>query len=63
MLDQVRTTLERLRISLSRKAEQAYDDRDAERGNSRAAAYAEGEAHAYGLASDEVREAQNEDRR
>lgn len=58
MLDQMKETLARLRRSLSGKAEDAYDDRDAAGGDSRREAYAFGEAHADGVAADEVRDAE-----
>jgi hypothetical protein len=60
MLDQVVGTLRRLRNSLSGKAEQAYKDRDAAEGSTEEA-YADGEAHAYGDASDEVRKAETDE--
>ena len=60
MLDQLRNTLSRLRGSLAQKAEDAYSDRDAADGGSFAEAYAKGEAHAYGVASDEVRTAEKD---
>lgn len=59
MIDLLRKTLRRLRAGFSKKAEQAYRDRDAARDRSHAQAYAAGEAHAYGVASDEVRDAQD----
>lgn len=62
MLDQLNETLARLRRSLSGKAEDAYGDRDAAGGDLRREAYASGEAHAYGVAADEVRQAEDEDR-
>lgn len=58
MLDRLATTLRRLRLTLSGKAEQAYKDRDAASDDSRAEAYSEGEGHAYGVASDEIRDAE-----
>lgn len=58
MFDRLTTTLRRLRLTLSGKAEQAYKDRDAASHDSRAEAYSEGEGHAYGVASDEVRDAE-----
>jgi hypothetical protein len=59
MLEGLRQTLKRLRSSLSRRTEQAYEDRDAAN-NPLEAAFAEGEAHAFTIAEDEVREAQEE---
>ncbi len=61
MLDQMKEVLARLRRSLSGKAEDAYDDRDAAGGDSRREAYASGEAHAYGVAADEARDAEAAD--
>jgi len=61
MLDQLKEILAKLRRSLSGKAEDAYDDRDAAGGDSRREAYASGEAHAYGVAADEVRQAEDAD--
>jgi hypothetical protein len=59
----LRETLRKLRASLSGKAEDAYRDRDAARSRSNEESFAAGEAHAYGDASDQVREAQDaEDR-
>ena len=60
MLDALNSTLGRLRKSLSEKADEAYAERDAS-GTDEAQAYAAGESHAYGIASDEVRAAQAED--
>lgn len=53
----LRTKLSRLRVQLSAKAYNAYDERDSLRTSEIAQAYAAGEAHAYGDASDEVRAA------
>ncbi|MDX6580876.1 MAG: hypothetical protein QOI10_60 [Solirubrobacterales bacterium] len=55
----VTETLSRLRRSLSRKAEDAYTARDAAQ-TAHAATYADGEAHAYGVAANEVREAEED---
>ena len=60
MLDTLKGTLARLRRSLSAKADQAYRDRDARGATDKDKVYAEGEGHAYGVASDEVRIAQDE---
>lgn len=54
----IREVLHRLRGSLWSKSEQAYKDRDEAPDDSRAEAYAAGEAHAYGEAADEVRRAE-----
>ena len=61
MLDQVKQTLARLRRLLSGKAEDAYHDRDAAGEDSRREAYAAGEAHAYGVAVDDVRNEEQND--
>jgi len=61
MLDQTKQTLARLRRLLSGKAEDAYHDRDAAGEDSRREAYASGEAHAYGVAADEVRTEEEHD--
>jgi hypothetical protein len=60
LLDRLKGVLEGLRESLSGKAEQAYGERDAaQKGmDKRAADYAEGEGHAYGVAEGEIRDAQ-----
>ena len=55
------TTLDRLRSSLSDKADQAYKERDAMGASEMDQVYAAGEAHAYGVSSDEVRSAERED--
>jgi len=60
MLKPLKQVLDRLRTSFSGRADQAYEDRDAAKGSAEKAAYAEGEGHAYGIASDEVRDAQDE---
>jgi len=53
--------LQKLRESLSTGADEAYQRRDAAFDDSTAEAYAAGEAHAYGDASDQVRQAQAEE--
>jgi hypothetical protein len=53
-------TLKLLRGSLAGKAEDAYTKRDQAR-SARGHTYAEGEAHAYGVAEAEVRKAQRQD--
>jgi hypothetical protein len=60
VLDRLKDILEGLRESLSGKADQAYVERDAaQKGmDKRAADYAEGEGHAYGIAEGEIRDAQ-----
>lgn len=58
--DRLKKTLQRLRAVLSGKAEEAYRERDDAKEQSDAETYAAGEAHAYGIASDEVRKAQQE---
>ena len=62
MLDILKRTLARLRETLTGRADQAYKDRDQAGASIREQDYAAGEAHAYGVASDEVREAQEENR-
>jgi hypothetical protein len=54
----LKTTLERLRTTFTSRAEKAYKERDAADFSSDAEFYAAGEAHAFGVASDEVREAE-----
>jgi hypothetical protein len=53
----VTETLKRLRRSRTEKAEAAYTERD-EAESPNAARYADGQAHAYGLAADEIHEAE-----
>ncbi len=60
MLEPLRKILDRLRTSFSGQAERAYEDRDAEDEGSQRAAYAAGESHAFGVASDEVRQAEDD---
>ena len=60
MFEGLRQTLQRLRSSLSHRTEQAYEDRDAAE-TPIEAAFAEGEAHAYMAAEQEVREAEQGD--
>jgi hypothetical protein len=67
VLNQLRVTLRRLRETLSGKAEQAYRDRDAANLSTKDSAkqdsaYAAGEGHAYGVAEEEIREAEQEDK-
>ena len=58
MLNRLRGALERLRGSFDQSTEDAYARRDDRDLSSRASSYAEGEAHAYGMASDKVRSEQ-----
>ena len=57
LFDALKGTLDRIRKSLSGKADKAYNRRDAEGTTETERAYADGEGHAYGIASDEVRQA------
>lgn len=57
MFQGLRQTLGRLRAALSRCTERAYEDRDAAE-NPIEAAFAEGEAHAFTIAEEDVREAE-----
>ena len=57
----VRSAFERLFESFNTGADEAYERRDAAYEDSDAEAYAAGEAHAYGDAADQVREAQAEE--
>ncbi len=60
MISRLKEILDRLRDSLSAKAENAYKERDEAQQDSRAESYSAGEAHAYGVSADEVREAEKE---
>ena len=60
MPDNVRRALGRLRETLWNRTEQAYADRDSEGNTDYARTFAAGEAHAYGIAEMDVRDAQNE---
>ena len=60
MLDGLISTLRRLRGRLAGKAEEAYEKRDSAESDSREESYAAGEAHAYGVAADEVRKEQQD---
>jgi hypothetical protein len=53
----LKTTLERLERTLAARVEQAYEDRDRAPEFSTKRGYAAGEAHAYAVAIDEVRQA------
>ena len=57
VLDVLKTKVTRLREVLSANADKAYRERDAAGVSDRDRAYAEGEGHAYGIASDELRRA------
>jgi hypothetical protein len=57
VLDVLKTKLTRLGEVLSANADKAYRERDEEGVSDRARAYAAGEGHAYGIASDKVRSA------
>jgi hypothetical protein len=59
MPDSRKSVLSSLRASLARKVEGAYIERDEAGDDDFAAAYAEGESHAYSVAEHEVRTAQN----
>jgi hypothetical protein len=61
MLDRLKQTLRRLRGSFSDKAEDAYAERDAAPSTSHAESFADGKAHAYGEASDDVRKAESDE--
>jgi hypothetical protein len=60
MFNRLTQTLSRLRSSLSRRTEQAYEERDAAE-TPLEAAYAEGQAQAFTVAEEEVREAEQEE--
>jgi hypothetical protein len=60
VLGQLNKTLDRLRKTLWARTEQAYVDRDAKGANDQAQSYASGEAHAYGVAEEDVRDAQRD---
>ena len=57
MIQPLKRVLDTLQSKLSGRAEQAYKDRDSMR-TQEARSYADGEAHAYGVASDDVRNEQ-----
>ena len=56
----LRRALEGLRATLSDRTEEAYTDRDATGITEKARMFAAGEAHAYGIAEMDVRDAQKE---
>jgi hypothetical protein len=58
--ERIKSTLQKLFEGFNTGADQAYQRRDAAYEDSDAEAYAAGEAHAYGDAADQVREAQAE---
>ena len=59
---QLSGVLERLRGLLGDRTEQAYAERDAQGAtNPQGNSYAAGEAHAYGVAEEDVRDAQKRD--
>ena len=60
MFNRLTQTLTRLRSSLSHRTEQAYEERDAAE-TPIEAAYAEGQARAFTVAEEEVREAEQGD--
>ena len=60
MLNEPRSVLQRLRTKLFQRTEQAYTDRDAKGVTDQAKSFAAGEAHAYGMAEKDVRDAQKE---
>ena len=58
MLDRLGNTLRWLQESFAERAKQAFARRDAAEVGSRTAERADAEGHAYGVAEDEVRSAQ-----
>ena len=56
----IKSTLQTLFEGFNTGADEAYERRDAAYEDSDAEAYAAGEAHAYGVAADQVRQAQAE---
>jgi len=60
LLDQLTRVLDRLRATVSGRADQAHADRDEEGASGEAQMYAAGEAHAYSVAEEDVREAQRD---
>ncbi len=57
----LKTTLERLRLSLNRKTETAYAERDEAAPSSTEESFAAGEAYAYGDAAEDVRKEQRDE--
>ena len=60
VIDVIMRLLGPLRETLSDRAEQAYTERDAQGITDNARSFAAGEAHAYGIAEKDVRDAQKE---
>jgi hypothetical protein len=58
--DNLTRALKRLRNTLWNRTEQAYAARDSTGNTDNARMFAAGEAHAYGIAEMDVRDAQNE---
>ncbi len=58
---ELKRVLERLRSLLGKRTEQAYAERDERGRSSQARDFAAGEAHAYGVAEMDVREAERRD--
>jgi len=58
VINELREKLHGLRGRFARSAESAYKDRDEADSHSNAESFAAGEAHAYGVAADAVREEQ-----
>ena len=61
MFNQLTSALERLRETLGGRTEKAYNDRDKQGISDHERSYAEGEAHAYGVAEADVRAAQSQE--
>ena len=59
--ERIKSTLQKLLEGFNTGADEAYKRRDAAYEDSDAEAYAAGEAHAYGDAADQVRQAQAEE--
>lgn len=59
MFEPLKRVLGGLRRSFTGQAERAYDERDDDGSSMRESAYAAGEGHAFGVASDAVKEAQD----
>jgi len=59
LLNELKSVLQQLRTKLFKRTEQAYTDRD-EGVTDQDRSYAAGEAHAYGRAEKDVRDAQEE---
>ena len=63
MFKVLESVLGRLRGSFFNKAEEKFEERDAAKADSHASTFAAGEAHAYGRAADEVKNAEEEEAR